>query len=203
MGSSSSRFWSCTGEEMQSYLPDHRAFGSTGSNELAGLCIKSVCFLSSAGGPSGGGSEIWAYSLPFFSYTQKSGIFWAKIPQNRKIWVPDAKKIPSAQKQEKFWVLEKKVLDPAQTGRPRMEFQCWQTRAKHWKRPHSGGRRWNRWQAPALETPIPHGFCGPDPGSGSPEQILEAAGRNGFRFTDRWSASSYQTDRTPGLRSYR
>ena len=51
------------------------------------------------------------------------------------------KKIPSAQKLEKFWVLEKKVLDPAQTGRPQMKFQCWQIRAKHWKRPHSGGRR--------------------------------------------------------------
>ena len=34
------------------------------------------------------------------------------------------KKIPSAQKLEKFWVLEKKVLDPAQTGRAQMEFQC-------------------------------------------------------------------------------
>ena len=51
------------------------------------------------------------------------------------------KKIPSTQKQEKFWVLEKKVLDPAQTGRTQMEFQCGQTRAKHWKRPHPGGRR--------------------------------------------------------------
>ena len=111
------------------------------------------------------------------------------------------KKIPSAQKQEKFWALEKKVLDPAQTGRPQIEFQCWQTRAKHWKRPHPGGRRWNRWQAPALETPIPHGFGGPGPGS--PEQILAAVGRRSFRFTDRWSASSYQTDRTPGLRSFR
>ena len=57
------------------------------------------------------------------------------------------------------------------------------------------------WQAPALETPIPHGFGGPGPGS--PEQILAAVGRRSFRFTDRWSASSYQTDRISGLRSCR
>lgn len=77
------------------------------------------------------------------------------------------KKIPSAQKLEKFWVLEKKVLDPAQTGRPQ-----------------------------PLETPIPHGFGGLGPGS--PEQILAAVGRHSFRFTDRWSASAYQTRRIPG-----
>lgn len=111
------------------------------------------------------------------------------------------KKIPSTQKLEKFWVLEKKVLDPAQTGRTQMEFQRWQTRAKHWKRPRSWRPPAEHWQAPALENPIPHGFGGPGPGS--PEQIPAAVGRRSFRLTDRWSASSYQTDRTPGLRSYR
>ena len=132
---SGSRFWSCSGEETPSYLLDHLAFGSTGSNELAGLCIKSVCFLSSAGGPSGFDRRFGHIALHFSLIPRNTGFFEQKSPQNRKIWVPDAKKIPSAQKLEKFWVLEKKVLDLTQTGRTQMEFQCWQIRVKHWKRP--------------------------------------------------------------------
>ena len=52
--------------------------------------------------------------------------------------MPGEKKIPSAQKLVKFWVLEKKVLDPAQTGRAQMEFQCRQELLPVSKDPDTG-----------------------------------------------------------------
>lgn len=48
--------------------------------------------------------------------------FLSKNPSKQENLGTRCKKIPSAQKQEKFWVLEKKVLDPAQTAGPRWNF---------------------------------------------------------------------------------
>lgn len=81
---SSSRFWSCSGEETPSYLLDHLAFGSTGSNELAGLCIKSVCFLSSAGGPSGVDRRFGHIAFFFSLIPRNLGFFEQKSP---KSWI--------------------------------------------------------------------------------------------------------------------
>lgn len=176
---SSSRFWSCSGEETPSYLLDHLAFGSTGSNELAGLCIKSVCFLSSAGGPSGGDRRFGHIAFLFSLIPRNPGFFEQKSP--------------------KSWIL------PKRAG-PRWNSNAGRLGRNTGNAPilaSAGGitGRPQPWKLPSLETPIPHGFGGPGPGS--PEQILASAGRRSFRLTDRWSASSYQTDRTPGLRSFR
>ena len=45
-----------------------------------------------------------------------------KIEKARGIWGSDAKNFPSAHKLEKFWVLEKKFRDSAQTGWISMEY---------------------------------------------------------------------------------
>ena len=57
-------------------------------------------------------------------YKKCPGFFEQKSPKTGKFGCQVQKKIPSAQKLVKFWVLEKKVLDPDQTGRAQMEFQC-------------------------------------------------------------------------------